>query len=89
MSGCSPMFSEETLLISVNLMLGLIIDLLSDLSISEIVPRLPVNAINMRPRRATTERLTETDRGAPTVVEEHVNCNYFHASLHLPCLQHR
>lgn len=37
MSERSPMFSEETLLVSVILLLGLIIDLLFALSISEIV----------------------------------------------------
>lgn len=56
----SPMFSEETLLVSVNLLLGLIIDLLFALSISEVV-QLPVKSTNTTPRKATHNRTLNSD----------------------------
>lgn len=46
MSERSAMFGEEALLVSVSLPLGLIIDLLFDLNISEIVLQLPLKAMN-------------------------------------------
>lgn len=59
MSERSPMFSEETLLVSVNLLLGLVIDLLFALSVSEIV-QLPVKA-DTTPHIASHNRKLNSD----------------------------
>lgn len=88
MSECSPVFSEETLVVSFNLLLGLIIDLLFGLSVTEIVPQLPVKATSTTSRTATQPNAQQW-RIEKLLVEEHVKCNYFRASLHLLRLQHQ
>lgn len=55
------MFSEEAPLVSVNLLLGLIIDLLFALSIGEIVPRLPAKATDTTARTTTHKRALNSD----------------------------
>ncbi len=60
------MFSEKTLLVSDNLLLGLINDLLFALSSSEIVQRLPAKAMNAAHGYTHPESSTVSDRAAPS-----------------------
>lgn len=80
------MFGEGTLAVSVDLPLGLVIDLPFALSVGE-TARLPAEATDATHSysyaQPNGERSTVINRAAP-VVAEHVKCNCFRASFHLP-----